>query len=248
MMKQQYQHMMDGMALSDGKRAQILERLDRLPAAPAARKRRPVRTLHVALAAAALAAAVPVAAFAAGALVVDDHGQVRLGRFALGIVVDENGRNVKTGKALAIGKEARRSEYSGYIDPAQVQTIDGQTVVAPSQTNGAELVAEDGRMMLYYCCGPLDTALDISEELRRDGGYTVSEAQDGYQIEVTVYPSDDPEDGQVFEGTAYRVKGKGSYPGNFTGTQSFTFDTPHYVSGNVWNAREPLDENGDPAK
>lgn len=202
----------------------------------------------MALAAAALAAAVPVTALATGVLHVDDYGHVSLGRFALGIAVDENGRNIKTGEALAIGKEARKNDYSGYIDPSQVQTVDGQTVIAPSQTDGAELAVEDGRMMLYYCCGSIDTALDISEELRQNGSYSVSEAKDDCHIEITVYPSGDPEDGQLFEGTAYRVKGRGGYSGNRTGIQNFTFDVPRYVSGNFWNVREPLDENGNLVK
>lgn len=194
----------------------------------------------MALAAAALAAAVPVTALATGVLHVDDYGHVQLGRFALGIAVDENGFNVKTGDKLPIG-ESQRAAGLGYIDPSQVQTVDGQTVVAPSQTDGVELAVEDGRMMLYYCCGPIDTALDISDELRQNGSYSVSEAKDGCRIDLTVYPSDDPEDGQLFEGTAYRVKGRSRYGGSYTGVQSFTFDVPRYASGNSWLTPEPLE-------
>lgn len=193
--------------------------------------------------AAALCAALPVAAFATGILKVDPLGQVQLDRFASGIAVDENGANIATGDQYAIGEDQRPNEFSGYVDPSQVQEIEGQRVITPSQTEGVQLAVEEDRVMLYYLCGSIDEERDITEELRQNGGYTVRQSQpDGCRVIVTVYASDEENALQAFEGTYYRVKMEGWYSPEYTGTHHFTADVPSYASGNNYQAREPLDD------
>lgn len=88
-------------------------------------------------------------------------------------------------------------------------------------------------------CGFIEGEVDISEELRENGGYHCYESEDGYKISVTVYASE-AGNGTEFEGEYYRVKAEGSYPSGYTGTSNFTFDVPHKGSGNGYMEKVPL--------
>lgn len=196
------------------------------------------RIIRYAAIAAALCVALTVTAFATGILrfEIDSSGHAILGRFALGMVIDENGFD-KWGHNV-LDKEYLPEEMQISEDRI-IEDEEGTRVVTPSQTHGVEISVEDGRFMLYYQCGVIEGEVDISEELRENGGYHCYESEDGYKISVTVYASE-AGNGTEFEGEYYRVKAEVSYPSGYTGTSDFTCDVPYKGSGNGYMEKVPL--------
>ena len=156
---------------------------------------RAFRTAAIAAAVGCLLTMTALATIAAGGLEFE-NGFVVLGRFARGLLVDENGRDRS-------GNE---------IDPSLIWEEDGSLVAHPALVASNELVKEDGRVMLYFQYGIFEEALDITERLREDGGYSYYAREDGYTLSAEVYPVGDGRDGLSFEGTAYRLHIKFTYP------------------------------------
>lgn len=218
--------------LPEGYEKRLSEELESLPSGKRTNVFRALR--FVAIAAAAIAA-LTVTAFATGYVKfeVDQSGRVQLGRFALGYVVDEQGRN-----------------HFGYqvidnpdrpIDPDRILVdSEGTTVIAPVDVDGVEIVVEDGRFMLYYQNGIIEGSKDITEELRAHQGYHYYETTEGYKISITVYTTDDSDNGTQFEGNYYRVKYEGHVPGNTWGVHDFSGDGMHKVSGNSYIEHVPI--------
>lgn len=206
-----------------------------LESLPTGRRVNVARGLRFAAIIAAALAALTVTAFATGFVKfnVDSTGRVQLGRFALGYVVDEQGRN-RFGYQVIDNPDRP-------INPERILVdSEGTTVIAPVDVDGVEIVVEDGRFMLYYQNGIIEGSKDITEELRANHGYHCSESAGGYSISVTVYTTGDPDDGTPFEGNYYRVKYEGHISGNTSGVHNFSGDGAHKVSGNCYIEHEPI--------
>lgn len=217
-------------ALPEGFEKRLSEELGTLDTE---RKPRVISILRYALIAAALCALLTVTAYASGIVRFEvEHGQAILGRFAYGIVFDENGLDYY-GNSIAKNLESGASRV--LVDQ------EGTTVLAPTQTDGAEICVVDGKLMLYYQCGNLVGELDISNDVRRDGGYHIYDAANGNKISIDVYKTE-PDNGTEFEGAFYRIKGYGKYPPGFTGVSTFTFDVPNKAAGNCYIEVEPIND------
>lgn len=213
--------------LPDGFDERISNNLGMLP------EKKSPRVIHVvryALIAAALCALLTVTAFATGVMRFKvENGMAILGRFSSGIVFDENLRDYY-GNNIAACLEQGASV---------VINEEGVKAIVPTQTNGVELSVEDGRFILYYQCGEVKGSVDMTEDIRQNGGFKKNISEGGYRMNITVYPAE-PDDGTEFEGNFYRVKGDAHYPPGFTGTSSFTFDVPNKAAGNCYMKVKPI--------
>ncbi len=160
-----------------------------------------VRTFKVVrnvLIAAALCLALIGTAFAAGVLKIDDYGQVVLGRFAYGKVVDGAGDEVAA------------------PDPDKIASGE-QVVVEPEDVAGAKLAEEDGRLVLYYQYGPVVGREDVTDAMLEEGTYSMSGIKDGYSLSVTVVPCPEEELENsrplFYQGVGYCLEISGKFPG-----------------------------------
>lgn len=186
---------------------------------PSGQKKRKPGAVRAALIAAAACAVLMGTAFAAnavtGGLVFDALGNVVLGRFERGMLVDEHGP----------------------VDPSQADDAkleSGEyTVRHPDYVGGMLLTEENGRVILYGRSGLLDVRLDITDELLENGTFYYYGSREENYLSITVYSvaperyaQDDPDSGWyplVYNGVGYVAKGSGWAPNNRGGISSFEF-------------------------
>ena len=156
---------------------------------------------------------------ATGGLVFNKAGDIILGRFERGRLVDRNGEEV---------------------DPAQLddeQLESGEyTVRYPDTVCGIQLTEEDGRVILYGQNNLIEVRLDITDELLENGAFHYyEEREENYWLSLTVYSvaleehiQDDP---LVYEGAAYLAGASGMNPNGHGGEHKFEFHDVRFVSG-----------------
>lgn len=112
-----------------------------------------------------------------------------------------------------------------------IQNPDG-IVDASVRNGGARLVHEDGRYILKVLCGPIDVAIDITDELAENGTYDFDAEQDGCSAKIHVYRN-----GGGYTMTGEFVDpliGKNEFQGNSIAFGMIPPDDADVQEGNDW--------------